>query len=514
MRRHGLLLGALLSIPGQTGCGRALVALEKEGLPGPVAIDGVASALASRFGPIELDAALRAGRPRFARDSLSPSRLLDAPGLWTRRDGSRRWLEFGSAGGIPYRIGVHPLLPPSRTPGSHWGEVRLEAMGDADFEWDVREDLSIGRVAPASLARAGSALLVDLEQQTGNGLRDLARLRLPRASAAFGRLFDLDPVRISTAAGGGVLVAFDVRMDPARIRGTFPRYARFLEEYLAPSRFRLSLADTNGVPFAELASGENRLSLRFRAVAGHLGPLVGPPRAIPDRLLATAALSLKSGIFRVGAEGLVADVSFVSAEGGKGFRAAFSREPDWQLPFGAKPFLRAPLRRPFQGAGALFAMSLRDTPEGATLVEREYRFAVRESWIVRWLGGFGAGMATVFRAGAEAEADRFMGECLWALRDDLVAAATAAASRRPWPRERAQSPSIIRPSPKAASSTDPSSLRGPVAAFRMRPASRERGKDCNHTRPGPWRVAKKSPSPPKSAVFTLPTSWTSYCTDG
>jgi hypothetical protein len=40
-------------------------------------------------------------------------------------------------------------------------------------------------------------------------------------------------------------------------------------------------------------------------------------------------------------------------------------------------------------------------------------------------------MATVFRAGAEAEADRFMGECLWALRDDLVALATSPTPRHP-----------------------------------------------------------------------------------
>ncbi len=431
MRFRGLLRGALLSTAWLSGCGSALVELEKDGPPGPVAIDGVAAALASRFGPVELDAALRAGRPRFARDSLSPSRLLDDPGLWTRREGARRWLDFGSTGGTPYRIGVRPLLPPSPKPGSHRGEIRLEALGDDDFEWDVREDLSVGRVPTASVARAGSALLKDLEHQTGNGLLDLAKLRLPRSTAAFGRLFDLEPVRLSVAPGGGVLVTFDVRIEPARIRGTFPRYARFLEEYLAPSRFRLTLTDENGVPFAELVSGENRLSLRFRAFGGRLGPLFGPPRALPDRLRATAALSVKSGIFRVGAEDLVADVSFVSALREKGFRAAFTREPDWQLPFGAKPFLRAPLRRPFQGTGALLAMSLRDAPEGATLVEREYRFAVRESWIVRWLGGFGAGMATVFRAGAEAEADRFMGECLWALRDDLVALATATSPRRP-----------------------------------------------------------------------------------
>jgi hypothetical protein len=72
---------------------------------------------------------------------------------------------------------------------------------------------------------------------------------------------------------------------------------------------------------------------------------------------------------------------------------------------------------------------LRETPEGVTLVDREYRLAVRESFVVRWLGSFGGGMATVFRAGAEAEADRFMGEGLWALRDDLVAYASAPPAR-------------------------------------------------------------------------------------
>jgi hypothetical protein len=130
--------------------------------------------------------------------------------------------------------------------------------------------------------------------------------------------------------------------------------------------------------------------------------------------------SVKSGVFRVGVENLVADVALVHTPRERGFRAMFAREPDWQLPFMVKPLLRAPLRRPFQDEGALFSMSLRETAEGVTLVDREFRLTVRESWIVRWLGSFGAGMTSVFRAGAEAEADRFMGECLWALRDDLV----------------------------------------------------------------------------------------------
>jgi hypothetical protein len=431
MRPRGLALVAVWTALTVIGCRGALPELGQDGLPAPVAIDGCAAALASRFGPLELDAALRVARPRFARDSLSPSRLLDDPILWTRREGSRRWLDFGSPGGIPYRVGVQPRVPPSARAGAYRGSIRLEALGPDDFEWDVQEDLSLGRVRADSLARAASVLLRDLEGQTGSGLRELARLSLPRSLATFGRLFRLEPIALSPAVGGGVLVSLRVAIEPDRIRAGFPHYARFLEEYLTPSRFRLTIADTDGAPFWELSSADSRLSLRFRIFQGALGPLNGPPRPLPDRLRATTATSLKSGMFRVGAEDLVADLALVRTPGEKSFRAAFTSEPDWQLPFVVKPLLRAPLRRPFQGEGALLAFRLRETPEGVTLVDREYRFAVRESFVVRWLGSFGGGMATVFRAGAEAEADRFMGECLWALRDDLVAFAASAHSPRP-----------------------------------------------------------------------------------
>jgi hypothetical protein len=428
---RGLIPGAVVAALAMVACAGALREVGHDGLSGPVAIDGLAAAIASRFGPIELDATLRAARPRFVRDSLSPSRLLDGPILWTGREGPRRWLEFASRGGIPYRIEARPLPPPSSQAGTYRGVVRLESLGASDFEWDVQEDLSIGRVRADSLARAASALLGDLESETDGGLRQLARIALPRSIAAFGRLFTLEPIRLAPAPGGGTLVTLRVAIEPARIRATFPNYARFLEEYLAPSRFRLVVADSNGAPFWEFASADSSLSLRFRVFRGALGPLDGPPRTLPDRLRATAAASLKSGMFRVGAEDLVADVALLRTPAEKAFRAVFTREPDWQLPFVVKPLLRAPLRRPFQGEGALLSFRLRETPEGATLLDREYRLAVRESWVVRWLGSFGGGMATVFRAGAEAEADRFMGECLWALRDDLVAFAQSAPSRRP-----------------------------------------------------------------------------------
>jgi len=420
-----LLPQVLLAALAVVTCRSALQELGHEGLPGPVALDGCAVAIASRFGPIELDPALRAARPRLARDSLSPSRLLDDRVVWTRREGSRRWLEFGARGAIPYRIGVRPPAAPNTQAGAYRGRIRLEALGSSDFEWDVREDLSIGRVRAEALARTLAALLGGLEGPAGADLLSLARASLPRSAAAFGRLFTLDAAVISPAAGGGVRVTLSAAIEPARIRATSPRYARFLEEYLAPSRFRLVVADTNGAPFWEFESRDSRLHLRFRVFRGTLGPLDGPPRPMPDRLRARAAASVKSGPFRVGAEDLVAEVTLRRTSTEKSFRATFTVEPSWQLPFLAKPILRAPLRRPFQEEGARFSMSVRETAEGGTFLDREYRFVVRESWVVRWLGSFGGGMATVFRAGAEAEADRFMGEGLWALRDDLVALAAS-----------------------------------------------------------------------------------------
>ena len=45
---------------------------------------------------------------------------------------------------------------------------------------------------------------------------------------------------------------------------------------------------------------------------------------------------------------------------------------------------------------------------------------VRESWIVKWLGGASATAMSDFRSGAESESDHYSRECLYALRDDVV----------------------------------------------------------------------------------------------
>jgi hypothetical protein len=50
---------------------------------------------------------------------------------------------------------------------------------------------------------------------------------------------------------------------------------------------------------------------------------------------------------------------------------------------------------------------------------RDYGIRVRESWIVRWMGGLGNSAVSEFRKGGVG-VDRYWGECLYALRDDVM----------------------------------------------------------------------------------------------
>jgi hypothetical protein len=193
-----------------------------------------------------------------------------------------------------------------------------------------------------------------------------------------------------------------------------------LNRYVSPSRFRLALDDPDGVRFWDLELAEGHLTLRLRVQAGRVVALAGAPRAMPARLRATTNVSTRSSVFRVGLSQLEADVDWGATTGEAGFTARFTKTPVWELPFIVQPFLRGSLRRPFEGEGALLAFTLRNGEDSTSLVTRDYRLAVRESWMMRWLGGFAGGALSEFRRESEREADRYFGEALEALRQDVV----------------------------------------------------------------------------------------------
>jgi hypothetical protein len=126
------------------------------------------------------------------------------------------------------------------------------------------------------------------------------------------------------------------------------------------------------------------------------------------------------GMFRVGFLQLDADVQLIRDAHAKGFTARFRTSPDWELPFLAEQFVGSSLRRPFQAEGSLLGYTLRDAAGSQTLLVRDYQIPVKESWIVRWLGGLTGSTVEEFRRSAEAESDRFTSEVLQALRADVV----------------------------------------------------------------------------------------------
>ncbi|HEX9710024.1 MAG TPA: hypothetical protein VGB42_08690 [Candidatus Thermoplasmatota archaeon] len=416
----GIFTGLALLLLG-TGCREAALSLA----PTPASVaqpTDLVSALGARFGPIEREPSFDALRPRLARAALVPSRVFDDRTAWTRAEDEERAVEFhGRPEEDGYRIGIRADAPPPGRPGTYRGTLRLRRLGDGRFDWRVREELSIGGVRVQELAAALTALLRGAEEVDETEARRSIHRSLPRATEAFGRLVALETLRFAPAADRAVAVTIGLRLRPEGLDEAAPRYAAYLRRYAAPVRLRAVASDGAGLRWWTLDLRDNLAILRFRVHAGDLAPLEAPARPIPDRLTVRVDYSTKAGLFRVGVKSLEADVALVREADEKAFTARFVRAPDWRLPFVIEPFLRGSLRFPFEGAGSFLTYAVRDRPGSTTLLVREYRLGVRESWIVRWLGGLSTAAVDDFRRGAEAEADRFTGEAMTALRDDLRA---------------------------------------------------------------------------------------------
>jgi hypothetical protein len=242
---------------------------------------------------------------------------------------------------------------------------------------------------------------------------------MPRAARAFGRLFDLETLSLAPQGDGTVRVEVAVRLRPDRIAGEAPRLAAYLTRRSNGLRMALSafVADGRALWSAEAADTVWRLRLRVRE--GRLVPLEGAPAYAGGSLRVVVGYSFKAGLFRVGFRDLAADVDPSPWPGQVAFVARFTSPPDWQVPFIVEPFMRASLRYPFEGEGAQVSLSVRED-DGRSQLVAESRVRVRESWIVRWLGGFSSRALAELRA-AEAEADRYALECLTAVREDVAA---------------------------------------------------------------------------------------------
>jgi hypothetical protein len=407
----------VLLLPGCREAARPL----GSGPGGAAAADDLAVAIATRFGPIERGPAFDTARPKLARAALAPSRVFDEPDVWTTREADVRQLDlFGHRDGETYRLDMRPSAPPPEKAGDYRACLRLNRIEKGRFEWTMREELAVGPVRPADLADALTGLLRSAEGVSAEDARARAAQAFPRAAEVFSRLFRLETLELASE-GGATAIRLGLRLDPDRMRETAPKYAAFLKKWAAPMRLSASATDASGAGWWSVDAADMLWTVRLRVRDGSLVPLEGAAdRRVPEELVVDVDYSTKAGPFTIGVRGLVVDVSLTRAAGEKGYVAHYRREPAWRLPFFIKPFLRGPLRYPFEGPGSSASYAVRESTDGPTELIREFRFRVRESWVVRWMGGRSNEAVSEFRKGAEAEADRYSQECLLALRDDVV----------------------------------------------------------------------------------------------
>jgi hypothetical protein len=393
-----------------------------EGPGGAEAASAMVQAVAERFGPQLREPEFEALRPKLARAAFVPSWAFDDASVWKRGDGAWRSVEFeGAPTAAGYRLGVRAEAPDPTAAGHYRGRIRLDRIASGRFEWTVREELAVGGVRPAELASAVDALFRGAEAANEAESRTAIANAFPRASATLGQALRLETLAVTKDAQGIVGLTSAVRLVPAGLRASAPRYAAFLEKYLTPIKSRVVVADGSGATWWTLEGDSNLWTLRLRLRGGSLVPLVGDAgRRVPERLSATMDYATRMGRFSIAEKGLVADVMLTRTPAEKGFLARFQKKPEWDLPFLAETLLGAPLSYPFEGPGSEAGWVARETPSGTRIV-RDYRVRMGENWVLRWLGGMTSRALSEFRSGAELEADRYHAQCLLAIRDDLVA---------------------------------------------------------------------------------------------
>ena len=384
--------------------------------------DQLFGALATRFDEVEIGPRYDFSRVKLSQSALVPSRIFDDTAVWESHPtpSTRLLIINGDAvAGGRYRIDRQRTLSPAARPGDTRHTIALERLGDNWYRWETNVDLAIGTISADGVASMVSALFRSPEGRTDREVRDDYAAAFPRASAAFGRGFAIDSLRILPGALGTTNVSLSLGFHPETMRATFPAFTSYLDKYLGPAKYHLTLTDPTGSPLFDVLGRDRMMTVRYRLQRGKLVSLLGIPHAWPDTLRLNADMSLKVKLFTVGFRNLTTEFVITNAGREASWTAVAQKEPEWDLPLITERLIRSPLRRPFEGAGSMFRISVRDSAGTQTLFTRHGRLDVQESTIMRFIGSLGSHMMGDLDKRVEAEEDRFVHDGFRALQADL-----------------------------------------------------------------------------------------------
>jgi hypothetical protein len=424
------LIVSIALVANLSACGGAVSALGTSPTAARDHAQELIGSLAARFGPVTLDSAWSAIRPRLLKASLAPSRIYDDSAAWTQIHGAARTLELSgrvlpAGGATGYQLAATPGAIVPRVEGEYRHVLHLVRSGDNDFRWDGIDLLGVGGVSVIELASALDALLIGAGRGSERLIREEYRTHTPRATACWGRLLSVDSIAIAPLVDGSSSLRLQFTLHPDWIAKTEPALSSYLAKYVTQAMYNVQVTDATGAQWWNARAESNRFTISLRLKDGKLAPLGGPVRPMPDTLLTRIDVRAHVMIFTVGLINLVGDLVLTRQGHERGFAVRFHQPPQWVLPPLVGTLLKSPLRRPFEGGGSMVSLSVRDTGSSTTLVERAYSLPVRESAIVRWFGGLGNAALSDYRRGAEKEGERFLGTCTNALRDDAMELAGA-----------------------------------------------------------------------------------------
>ena len=417
-----LALCTTLSSAWIAGCRDAPTALGPSREIARTHADELFRGLGIRFVNVQRHPKFAQARQKLSRFALSPSRLMGDTSVWTASpSATTRVLELeGRPGPTGYTFTPVAGAPVPTRVGEARHTIRLQRLDEDEYRWMTLVEHAVGRVTPAEVASGTSAWLMAF-QRPERDLRAEVHTALPRTSAALGRLFVLDSARSTLLGDGSSVVDLRIVVDANRVEPSMPAFAEYVRKYVRPARFVFQLGDGRAARWFDGRLRDGVLTIRFRTRDGHLLAIDGPARPLPDSAEVLAEAYERFFIFDVGVSEMIGEFSEVRSPTQRGWAMRFRRAPRWHLPLAVRHLIAGPLDRPFQNDGIVFNVLLRDDGQ-QTLLVRQLDVSVKESAIVRWLGGLGSHAMDDFAGRVEMEENRFLADALLALRADVVAA--------------------------------------------------------------------------------------------
>ena len=383
----------------------------------------VFGAFAARMTDPLRDAKYDSARAKIANAAFLPSRVWEDTSVWVASGPHHRTLLVsGSFIAGRYRFDAAPSVASPTHVSESRHSINLTRLSGDSYAWDTEVDYAIGSVSAADVGAFLMALLSAAEGKSQHDLRTAFLASAPRTATVFSELFRVDSIRLAHLPDQSTLVTYALTMTPDGIQRRYPSFARYLRRYAQSARMRWRLTNRDSVSFVDCWASEGHLALRVRTLDGHLIPTAGLPAALPDSLLLHGEIfTMKVGHFTVGIRQYHANFTIERDAHERAWSIVSRHEPQWVLPLFTEHLLRTPLRRPFQGRGALFRIGVRDSSGAQTLLTRKLHLEVQESLILRFIGRLGAIAVGDYAGKVEREENEWFRELFEAVVADISA---------------------------------------------------------------------------------------------